>query len=206
MTDKFLKLNKDLWKLKLNANEQQILSYIMEFDKNTGDCFISDETFSMYLNTSKSTVSREIKALELMGYVVRNTKNVKGGKERHLKVNQKKIEEDISNVNLSLVAPQQSKCQLSNVNLPIDNKQNDLIKDKLKDNLKDNKEILSTDVDKISYEIPEVEEVKDGSRVEKAILIAKEEAKKMIESGSTYRQLKGQLFIIDNLYYQVSNI
>ena len=52
MTDKFLKLNKDLWKLKLNANEQQILSYIMEFDKNTGDCSISDETFSMYLNTS----------------------------------------------------------------------------------------------------------------------------------------------------------
>lgn len=206
MTDKFLKLNKDLWKLKLNANEQQILSYIMEFDKNTGDCFISDETFSMYLNTSKSTVSREIKALEIMGYVVRNTKNVKGGKERHLKVNQKKIEEDISNVNLSLVAPQQSKCLLSNVILPIDNKQNDLIKDKLKDNLKDNKEILSTDVDKISYEIPEVEEVKDGSRVEKAIPIAKEEAKKMIESGSTYRQLKGQLFIIDNLYYQVSNI
>ena len=125
----------------------------MEFDKNTGDCFISDETFSMYLNTSKSTVSREIKALELMGYVVRNTKNVKGGKERHLKVNQKKIEEDISNVNLSLVAPQQSKCLLSNVNLPIDNKQNDLIKDKLKDNLKDNKEILSTDVDKISYDV-----------------------------------------------------
>lgn len=206
MTDKFLKLNKDLWKLKLNANEQQILSYIMEFDKNTGDCFISDETFSMYLNTSKSTVSREIKALELMGYVVRNTKNVKGGKERHLKVNQKKIEEDISNVNLSLVAPQQSKCLLSNVNLLIDNKQNDLIKDKLKDNLKDNKEILSTDVDKISYEIPEVEEVKDGSRVEKAIPIAKEEAKNMIESGSTYRQLKGQLFIIDNLYYQISSI
>ena len=206
MTDKFLKLNKDLWKLKLNANKQQILSYIMEFDKNTGDCFISDETFSMYLNTSKSTVSREIKALEQMGYLIRNTKNVKGGKERHLKVNQKKIEEDISNVNLSLVAPQQSKCLLSNVNLPIDNKQNDLIKDKLKDNLKDNKEILSTDVDKISYEIPEVEEVKDGSRVEKAIPIAKEEVKKMIESGSTYRQLKGQLFIIDNLYYQVSNI
>ena len=78
----------------------------MEFDKNTGDCFISDETFSMYLNTSKSTVSREIKALEEMGYLIRNTKNVKGGKERHLKVNQKKIEEDISNVNLSLVAPQ----------------------------------------------------------------------------------------------------
>ena len=103
MTDKFLKLNKDLWKLKLNANEQQILSYIMEFDKNTGDCFISDETFSMYLNTSKSTVSREIKALEQMGYVIRNTKNVKGGKERHLKVNQKKIEEDISNVNLELL-------------------------------------------------------------------------------------------------------
>ena len=83
MTDKFLKLNKDLWKLKLNANKQQILSYIMEFDKNTGDCFISDETFSMYLNTSKSTVSREIKALEQMGYLIRNTKNVKGGKERH---------------------------------------------------------------------------------------------------------------------------
>ena len=206
MTDKFLKLNKDLWKLKLNANKQQILSYIMEFDKNTGDCFISDETFSMYLNTSKSTVSREIKAFEKMGYLIRNTKNVKGGKERHLKVNQKKIEEDISNVNLSLVAPQQSKYLLSNVNQPSDNKQNDIIKDKLKDNLKDNKEILSTDVDKISYEIPEVEEVKDGSRVEKSIPIAKEEAKKMIESGSTYRQLKGQFFIIDNLYYQVSNI
>ena len=76
-------------------------------------------------------------------------------------------------------------------NLSFRKGQNDLIKDNIKNNLKDNKEILSTDVDKISYKIPEVEEVKDGSRVEKAIPIAKEEAKRMIESGSTYRQLKG---------------
>ena len=46
----------------------------------------------------------------------------------------------------------------------------------------------------------------DHVRIKYACDIILDKAKKMIESGSTYRQLKGQIFIIDNLYYQVSNI
>lgn len=46
MTDKFLKLNKDLYKLKLDADQQYILAYIMEFDRNKQQCYMSDESFA----------------------------------------------------------------------------------------------------------------------------------------------------------------
>lgn len=216
MTTEFLQINKDLWKLKIDADQQYILSYVMEFHRNDRQCYVSDESFSMYLNVSTKTVSRKIKTLVDKGYITKETINKQNGKIRYLKPVLSKIKSDINAYdNL-----QGTKCPLEESeenrkgqndccakdNLSFRKGQNDLIKDNIKNNLKDNKEILSTDVDKISYKIPEVEEVKDGSRVEKAIPIAKEEAKRMIESGSTYRQLKGQLFIIDNLYYQISNI
>lgn len=87
MTELFLKVNKDLYKLKLNANEQLILSYILEFQDKKMPCFISNESFAEYLNTSEKTVSRALKSLEDKGYICRDTKNVKGGKTRNLTVN-----------------------------------------------------------------------------------------------------------------------
>ncbi len=84
----------------------------MEFETNTGDCFISDKQLAEQFGVSESTISRELKKLETMGFIVRETKNVKGGKERHIKT---------TNVKLPIV--QESNCLLHN-------KQNDFIKDK----------------------------------------------------------------------------
>lgn len=231
MTDKFLKLNKDLYKLKLDADQQYILAYIMEFDRNKQQCYMSDESFAMCLNTSTKTVSRKIKMLTDKGYITKETTNTQNGKLRYLKPVLNKIENDIKDYESS----QGTKCPLEineeirkgqNVccgkdNLSTRKGQNDLIKDNLKDNRKDN---ISEPFGKPNdsqgcltngsnentpknggvREEPEVE--RDGSTEEQAIKITMDKAKKMIESGSEYRQVKGQLFNIDKLFYLVDNM
>lgn len=221
MTDKFLKLNKDLYKLKLDADQQYILAYVMEFDRNKQQCYMSDESFAMCLNTSTKTVSRKIKMLTDKGYVTKETTNTQNGKLRYLKPVLNKIENDIKDYESS----QGTKCPLEineeirkgqNVccgkdNLSTRKGQNDLIKDNLKDNRKDNIcEPFGKPNDSQgcltngSKEEPEVE--KDGSTEEQAIKITMDKAKKMIESGSEYRQVRGQLFNIDKLFYLVDNM
>ena len=221
MTDKFLKLNKDLYKLKLDADQQYILAYVMEFDRNKQQCYMSDESFAMCLNTSTKTVSRKIKILTDKGYITKETTNTQNGKLRYLKPVLNKIENDIKDYESS----QGTKCPLEineeirkgqNVccgkdNLSIRKGQNDLIKDNLKDNRKDNiSEPFGKPNDSQgcltngSKEEPEVE--RDGSTEEQAIKITMDKAKKMIESGSEYRQVKGQLFNIDKLFYLVNNM
>ena len=221
MTDKFLKLNKDLYKLKLDADQQYILAYVMEFDRNKQQCYMSDESFAMCLNTSTKTVSRKIKILTDKGYITKETTNTQNGKLRYLKPILNKIENDIKDYESS----QGTKCPLEineeirkgqNVhcgkdNLSIRKGQNDLIKDNLKDNRKDNiSEPFGKPNDSQgcltngSKEEPEVE--RDGSTEEQAIKITMDKAKKMIESGSEYRQVKGQLFNIDKLFYLVDNM
>ena len=221
MTDKFLKLNKDLYKLKLDADQQYILAYVMEFDRNKQQCYMSDESFAMCLNTSTKTVSRKIKMLTDKGYITKETTNTQNGKLRYLKPVLNKIENDIKDYESS----QGTKCPLEineeirkgqNVHCGKDNLstrkgQNDLIKDNLKDNRKDNiSEPFGKPNDSLgcltngSKEEPEVE--RDGSTEEQAIKITMDKAKKMIESGSEYRQVKGQLFNIDKLFYLVDNM
>ena len=221
MTDKFLKLNKDLYKLKLDADQQYILAYVMEFDRNKQQCYMSDESFAMCLNTSTKTVSRKIKMLTDKGYITKETTNTQNGKLRYLKPVLNKIENDIKDYESS----QGTKCPLEineeirkgqNVlcgkdNLSTRKGQNDLIKDNLKDNRKDNiSEPFGKPNDSLGYltngskEEPEVE--RDGSTEEQAIKITMDKAKKMIESGSEYRQVKGQLFNIDKLFYLVDNM
>ena len=221
MTDKFLKLNKDLYKLKLDADQQYILAYVMEFDRNKQQCYMSDESFAMCLNTSTKTVSRKIKILTDKGYITKETTNTQNGKLRYLKPVLNKIENDIKDYESS----QGTKCPLEineeirkgqNVHCGKDNLstrkgQNDLIKDNLKDNRKDNiSEPFGKPNDSQgcltngSNEEPEVE--RDGSTEDKAIKITMDKAKKMIESGSEYRQVKGQLFNIDKLFYLVDNM
>ena len=231
MTDKFLKLNKDLYKLSLDADQQYILAYVMEFDRNKQQCYMSDESFAMCLNTSTKTVSRKIKMLTDKGYITKETTNTQNGKLRYLKPVLNKIENDIKDYESS----QGTKCPLEineeirkgqNVccgkdNLSTRKGQNDLIKDNLKDNRKDN---ISEPFGKPNdsqgcltngsnentpknggvREEPEVE--RDGSTEEQAIKITMDKAKKMIESGSEYRQVKGQLFNIDKLFYLVDNM
>ena len=221
MTDKFLKLNKDLYKLKLDADQQYILAYVMEFDRNKQQCYMSDESFAMCLNTSTKTVSRKIKILTDKGYITKETTNTQNGKLRYLKPVLNKIENDIKDYESS----QGTKCPLEineeirkgqivhcgKDNLSIRKGQNDLIKDNLKDNRKDNiSEPFGKPNDSQgcltngSKEEPEVE--RDGSTEEQAIKITMDKAKKMIESGSEYRQVKGQLFNIDKLFYLVDNM
>lgn len=221
MTDKFLKLNKDLYKLKLDADQQYILAYVMEFDRNKQQCYMSDESFAMCLNTSTKTVSRKIKILTDKGYITKETTNTQNGKLRYLKPVLNKIENDIKDYESS----QGTKCPLEineeirkgqivpcgKDNLSTRKGQNDLIKDNLKDNRKDNisepfgkPNVSQGCLTNGSKEEPEVE--RDGSTEEQAIKITMDKAKKMIESGSEYRQVKGQLFNIDKLFYLVDNM
>jgi predicted transcriptional regulator len=63
----------------------------MEFQNNTGDCFISDSTLAANFGVSESTITRALKALEAKGLITRETKNTRSGKERHISVNLNKV-------------------------------------------------------------------------------------------------------------------
>ena len=217
MTDKFLKLNKDLYKLKLDADQQYILAYVMGFDRNKQQCYMSDESFAMCLNTSTKTVSRKIKILTDKGYITKETTNTQNGKLRYLKPVLNKIENDIKDYESS----QGTKCPLEineeirkgqNVhcgkdNLSICKGQNDLIKDNLKDNRKDNiSEPFGKPNDSQgcltngSKEEPEVE--RDGSTEDKAIIINREKLCILVDNQN-YKQLGNNLYKIADKHYIV---
>lgn len=142
MTNVFLKVNKDLFLLGLNPVELLILSQVMEFNANTGDCFISDKTLAAQFGVSESTIKRAIKVLEEKKFITRSTKNVKGGKERHMIANIGKIDAAITSVKMSfdkeVKASQSSNCSLTSVKMSFDKEQIDTIKDNLQDKEKDN--------------------------------------------------------------------
>lgn len=131
MANVFLKVNKDLFKLGLNPTQILILAQVIEFDTNTGDCFISNEQMASMFGVSVSTIKRELDKLEALGYITRETKNVKGGKERHIRLN------------LNLVEDNKAQNEpWTRLNLNLDKGQNEPIKDNIKDNsLKDNRGI-----------------------------------------------------------------
>lgn len=166
MTNLFLKVNKDLFKLGLNPTEILILAQIMEYNNNTGDCFISNDTLAEMFAVSAKTISRAIKNLEDKGLLTRDTKNIKGGKERHMVVNIQKIEELLTKDNLSLVdedekVPQRTKCPLSKDNLSLVNGQNDFIKDNSElENEEDNIRLASSPSGEESH-LPVEEELEE---------------------------------------------
>ncbi len=139
MTNVFLKVSKDLFSKGLNPTEILILAQVMEFQTNTGDCFISDQQLAQQFGVSESTISRELKKLESNGYIVRETKNTKSGKERHIRLASGNLifgNETNNTANVKLPVAQESICLLGN-------RQNDLIKDNIKDNsIKDNLEFV----------------------------------------------------------------
>lgn len=142
MGNYFLKVNKDLFKLGLNPTEILVLAQVMEFQANTGDCFISDKTLAANFGVSESTITRTLKALETKGFITRATKSVKGGKERHITVNEDKLTTTVKMMLDSSAQP--SNCLLTTVNLTNVTKQNDLIKDNIKNNEKDNNRVDKT--------------------------------------------------------------
>lgn len=204
----FLAVNKDFFKLKLNPIEILILSQIAEFERNTGDCFISDETLAESFGVSKSTISREIKVLEGKGFIKRETKNIKGGKERHMKVN-------FTNIKLSIDGcekahqeeAQTSNCLLTNVNLPIDNKQNDSIKEKGKEKIKENEMALLASDEAVNplENTPEAEEVKEEPKVEEGTIKNPKVVKKewLIERHNHLTTLANGLFMYNNQYFKM---
>lgn len=134
MTNLFLKVNKDLFKLGLNPTEVLLLAQIIEFNTTTGSFFMSDKALAEMLNISESTVSRAMRNMEGKGFIVRETKNTQSGRTRHIKADIGKIESYLATVNLN-VPNNQNDCS-ANVNLTVRNKQNDFIKDNIKDNNK----------------------------------------------------------------------
>lgn len=152
----FLQIDKDLFKLGLNPTEILILAQSLEYQRNTGDCFMGDKAFAEMLNVSEKTISRGMKVLEDKGYITRDTKNVKKGRERHIKVNLSKINEvlatdkmTVADTNEELPTDKMSVAQGTNCLLP--NGQNDFIKENNKRKYKkENKEYFSEAVEEIA--------------------------------------------------------
>ena len=129
----FLAIDKRLLGKGLNPTELLIYAQVAEYNRTTGDCFISDKTMAEMFGVSESTISRAVKALEEKKLIRRETKNVRGGKERHIFI------VDDTTVKMTVDSSlQASNCSLTTVNLPIDNKQNDLIKENIIEKEKDN--------------------------------------------------------------------
>lgn len=82
----FLRVDKDLFNKGLSPIEILIIAQIAEFEKNSGDCYMSDKVFSEQFGVSEKTVSRTLASLEERHIIIKSTKNVKGGKERRLKL------------------------------------------------------------------------------------------------------------------------
>lgn len=227
MTDKFLKLNKDLYKLKLDADQQYILAYVMEFDRNKQQCYMSDESFAMCLNTSTKTVSRKIKTLTDKGYITKETTNTQNGKLRYLKPVLDKIEDDIK----AYESSQGTNCPLEeneeirkgqNVpctkdNLSTRKGQNDLIKDNIKDKRKDNisepfgkpndsQGCLNSGSNENTPKnggVPEEPEVKrEGKSKETAIVIDREKLCILVDNQN-YKPLGNGLYQIADKFYRV---
>lgn len=128
MSNYFLKVDKALFGSGLNPLEILLVSQIAEFQTNTGDCFISDKTLADNFGVSESTVKRELKKLEELGYITRETKNIKGGRERHMVINKDKL----TSVKLSLDDSNKAQNEpCTKLKMSLDKGQNDTIKDNI---------------------------------------------------------------------------
>lgn len=153
----YLQVNKDFFKLGLNPTEILTLSQVAEFERNTGDCFMSDSYLAERFGVSEKTISRALKVLEDKGFIKRETKNVQKGKERHIHIQLDKIEQALPKDKMSVVksddeiSTTDKMSVAEGTNCPLPKGQNDLIKDK---NIKDN--IIK---DKSNDDVPEAEEI-----------------------------------------------
>lgn len=136
MSKSFLMVDKDLFKLGLNPTELLVYSQIAEFNRTTGDCFISDKAMADKFGVSDKTISRALTALESRGLIKRTTKNVQKGKERHITVDLAKLEailEELAKDKKSVAGSTDSTSDkmtvLEKTNCPLPNGQNDFIKD-----------------------------------------------------------------------------
>lgn len=138
MTNLFLKINKDLFKLGLNPTELIILSQIMEFDTNNMVCYMTNEQFAAMLTVSERTVSRALNdTLQAKGYItIVNPKS----KSRSFKLNRSVIEANLRQIGLE--EEHRQNVQENIDNLSNEHRQNDFIKDNKKINIKDNDNVI----------------------------------------------------------------
>lgn len=136
MANNFLKVEKDLLNKGLSPIEILVYSQIMEFNRNTGDCFMSDAAMAKAFGVSDKTISRTMTSLEQKGLIVRNTKMSQKGKERHIVAlatdNLPLANEIKESATDKLSLPEQTNC-------PLRKGQNDSIKDNIKDKERDNR-------------------------------------------------------------------
>lgn len=141
MTDKFLKVNKSLFSLGLDAFEILIVAHILEYQTKGMECYISNETFAELLGTSVSTIKRRLDNLEAKKIIKRDTKNINKGKERFLTV---LINQPTEDPKFKKDLPQGSNCTFRK-------DQNEPIKDNNKKiNIKDNSVINQPTADCIT--------------------------------------------------------
>lgn len=122
--DKFLKVEKKLFSLGLDAYEILIVAQILEFQSKGMECYITNETFAEWYGTSTSTIKRRIDNLIGKNILKRDTKNIQKGKERHLYVNLENIN---NSTRFKMTLPESSNCSLrKDQNEPIkDNNEKD---------------------------------------------------------------------------------
>lgn len=203
MSNKFLKINKDLFNIGLAPLDILIVSQIIEFQTNTNDCFISNETLANQFGVSESTVKRSIDKLEKeMRIIERNTKNIQKGKERHIRVKLERIEElakskmnlaenDVKSTKSKMNLPEGSKCPLrKGQNEPIKDKNKNII---IKDNLEEIEE-PNTDTS-ITYKYPE-----EVGKIENPIVVEKEW---LMERYNELTTLANGIFRYKNLFYKI---
>ena len=93
----FLKVEKDLLETGLSPIEILVIAQIMEFETNTGDCFISNDVLAKLFGVSTTTIDRCLKGLETKGLIKRDTKiKANGGKERHIRTTLSNKQNEVS--------------------------------------------------------------------------------------------------------------
>ena len=137
MTNLFMKVNKDLFKLGLNPVEILLISQVMEFQVNKTECYMTDAQFAENFGVSSKTISRALERLENeLHFITRTTKTVASRRMRTITFNQVEIEKKLSNgQNDCLEEVKQTICPSETDKMSISDRQNDLIKDNIKDNL-----------------------------------------------------------------------
>jgi predicted transcriptional regulator len=193
MANNFLKVEKSLFGSGLSPIEILVLSQIMEFDRNTGDCFISNAVMAKNFGVSEKTVSRAVASLEEKGLISRNTRNIQKGKERHIILTKDKM----TLVNENEKSTKDKLSLAEKTNCPLRNGQNDPIKDnnkniKEKDNIEiDEKYLPSVGiVSSISENQPQEIEaispealIRMGARYE----ITQDDLIRIIDTGKLFR-------------------
>lgn len=153
LNNTFLAVDKGLFKIGLNPTQILLMAQVLEYQRNTGNFFMSDETLGNQFGVSYKTISREIKDLCEKGYLVKETKNTQTGKKRNIVANLTAIQEAIKKAASGEesgeagveVSPTDKMSFPQRTNCPLRNGQNDFIKDKSKKIiLKDKKDEVSS--------------------------------------------------------------